>query len=67
MPTWRLCGAYKLPCDAVAALFREVMGEPEFADKFRLLVFAILERPRKPHGLEGKFAPFYQEFGTYMM
>ena len=59
------CGAYKLPADAVAALFREVMNEPEFADKFRLLVFAILESTRKPNGLDGKFAPFYREFGTY--
>ena len=61
------CGAYKLPCDAVAALFREVMNEPEFAGKFRLLVFAILERPRKPQGLKGKFAPFYREFGSFDM
>ena len=61
------CGAYKLPCDAVAELFRQVMDEPEFAGKFRLLVFAILERPRKPHGLEGKFAPFYREFGSFDM
>lgn len=59
------CGAYKLPSDAVAALFREVMNEPEFAGKFRLLVFAILESTRKPNGLSGKFAPFYREFGTY--
>ena len=44
---------------------RQVMDEPEFAGKFRLLVFAILERPRKSHGLNGKFAPFYREFGTY--
>jgi hypothetical protein len=51
----------------VAELFRQVMDEPEFAGKFRLLVFAILERPRKPHGLEGKFAPFYQEFGSFHM
>ncbi len=61
------CGAYRLPPDAVAALFREVMDEPEFAGKFRLLVFAILERPRKPNGLAGKFAPFYQEFGSFDM
>ena len=43
------------------------MDEPEFAGKFRLLVFAILERPRNPHGLEGKFAPFYCTFGTFDM
>ena len=59
------CGAYKLPPDAVVQLFRQVMNEPEFAGKFRLLVFAILESTRKPNGLEGKFAPFYREFGTY--
>ena len=61
------CGAYRLPADAVAELFRQVMDEPEFAGKFRLLVFAILERPRKPHGLDGKFAPFYRQFGTFDM
>ena len=61
------CGAYKLPCDAVAALFRQVMDEPEFAGKFRLLVFAILESTRKPNGLDGKFAPFYREFGSFDM
>ena len=59
------CGAYRLPSDAVAALFRQVMNEPEFAGKFRLLVFAIMESTHKPNGLNGKFAPFYQEFGTY--
>ena len=59
------CGAYRLPPDAVAALFRQVMDEPEFAGKFRLLVFAILERSNKPQGLAGKFAPFYREFGAF--
>ena len=61
------CGAYKLPADAVAALFRQVMDEPEFAGKFRLLVFAILESTRKPNGQDGKFAPFYREFGSFNM
>ena len=61
------CGAYKLPCDAVAELFRQVMDEPEFAGKFRLLVFAILENTRKPNGIDGKFAPFYREFGNFHM
>jgi hypothetical protein len=50
---------------AVAPLFRVVLEEPEFKHKFRLVVFAILEKPRLPHGLEGKFAPFYREFGAY--
>ena len=59
------CGAYKLPSEHVAPLFRQVMNEPEFAGKFRLLVFAILEPAGKPNGLNGKFAPFYREFGSY--
>ena len=59
------CGAYALLPSAVVPLFREVMEEPEFRNKFKLLVFAILERPRRPHGLDGHFAPFYREFGEY--
>ena len=59
------CGAYKLPVPDVVRLFRAVMEEPEFKNKFRLIVFAIMESTRKPNGLDGKFADFYREFGTY--
>lgn len=59
------CGAYALLPSKVAPLFRTVMNEPEFENKFKLLVFAIMEKPRRPHGLDGHFAPFYEEFGTY--
>ena len=59
------CGAYALLPSAVAPLFRIVMEESEFKNKFKLLVFAILERPRRPQGFDGHFAPFYHEFGTY--
>lgn len=59
------CGAYKLPVPDVVRLFRMVMEEPEFKNKFRLIVFAILESSRKPNGLDGKFADFYHEFGAY--
>ncbi|MBQ5840546.1 MAG: TIGR02452 family protein, partial [Clostridia bacterium] len=59
------CGAYCLPSADVAALFRRVLDEPEFAGKFRLVTFAILEGGRHPRGPEGKFAPFYRIFGTY--
>ena len=61
------CGAYHLPVDEVVRLFSTVMEEPEFKNKFRLVVFAILERPRRPQGLDGKFAPFYRQFGTYII
>jgi uncharacterized protein (TIGR02452 family) len=60
------CGAYALLPSAVAPLFRVVMEEPEFKNKFKLLVFAILERPRRPQGYDGRFAPFYREFGAYI-
>ena len=59
------CGAYRLPADEVARLFRVVMKEPEFENKFRLITFAILESSARPNGLNGKFAPFYREFGSY--
>ena len=61
------CGAYKCPPQEVARLFRVVMEEPEFKNKFRLVVFAILENTRKPNGIDGKYAPFYREFGTYVI
>lgn len=61
------CGAYKLPVSDVVRLFRRVMDEPEFAHKFRLITFAILESSRKPNGLNGKFADFYREFGAYSL
>jgi uncharacterized protein (TIGR02452 family) len=61
------CGAYKCPPTEVAHQFRTVMEEPEFKNKFRLIVFAILERPRRPQGFDGHFAPFYQEFGSFAL
>ena len=61
------CGAYKCPPQEVARLFRVVMEESEFKNKFRLIVFAILEKTRSPHGLDGKYALFYREFGTYVL
>lgn len=61
------CGAYKCPPNEVSKQFRTVIEEHEFKNKFKLLVFAILERPKQPHGFDGKFAPFYQEFGEYRL
>ncbi len=60
------CGAYNLCPDEVAGLFKQVLSEPEFRNRFKKLVFAIYEgvpSPRKkPMGRGGKFAPFYNEF-----
>lgn len=59
------CGAYRLPVSDVVQFFQKVMEEKEFAHKFRLIVFAILESSRKPNGLDGKFGEFYRKFGIY--
>jgi uncharacterized protein (TIGR02452 family) len=52
------CGAFRLPADKVAALFHEILNEAEFKNKFKELVFAILDKD----GENGKFAPFYKLF-----
>lgn len=59
------CGAYKLPVAEVVRQFRTVMNEPEFKNKFKLVTFAIMESKSRPNALDGKFADFYHEFGTY--
>jgi len=62
------CGVNKLPCEAVAKQFATVLDEPEFAQKFKAVVFAIREgrgTARKPVEYRGKFAPFYSEFGRW--
>ena len=60
-------GAYKLPVPDVVRLFRRVMEEAEFKNKYRMIVFAILESMRKPNGENGKFAEYYHEFGKYRL
>jgi uncharacterized protein (TIGR02452 family) len=52
------CGAFRLPCDVVAALFNEILSENEFRNKFRKITFAILDKD----GEDGKFSPFYKMF-----
>jgi uncharacterized protein (TIGR02452 family) len=58
-------GAYKLPVPDVVKLFRTVIEEFEFKNKFRLITFAILEGKRAPNGVNGKFSEYYHEFGIY--
>jgi uncharacterized protein (TIGR02452 family) len=59
------CGAYQLPVSEVVRLFNTVIHEPEFANKFQVLVFAILERTKSASGKSGKFGDFYNTFGEY--
>lgn len=49
------CGAYANPPDKVARYWREVLEEPIFQGRFKLVVFAILGPVS---------APFLQEFGS---
>ena len=37
------CGAFKNPPAEIAKLFHEVMEEPEFKNKYRLITFSIIE------------------------
>jgi uncharacterized protein (TIGR02452 family) len=58
------CGAFRNPPRHVAKLFHEVMDEPEFKDRYRKIVFAILDdhNAHKSHNPEGNFKPFAEEF-----
>ena len=57
------CGAFKLRPLLVSQLFKEVLEESEFHNKYKEVRFAILEKGSGPKGDQGKFAPFYQIFG----
>ena len=58
------CGAFRNPPRHVARLFHEVMDEPEFKNKYRRIVFAILDdhNAHQRHNPEGNFKPFAEEF-----
>ena len=58
------CGAFRNPPRHVARLFHEVMDEMEFKNKYRCIVFAILDdhNSHQKHNPEGNFKPFAEEF-----
>ena len=58
------CGAFCNPPRHVAHLFHEVMDEPEFKNKYRRIVFAILDdhNAHQRHNPAGNFKPFVEEF-----
>ena len=58
------CGAFRNSPSHIARLFHEVMEEKEFKNKYRLLLFAILDdhNARLKHNPEGNFLPFVWEF-----
>ena len=60
------CGAFRNPPEHIAALFHEVLNEKEFKNKFKKIVFAIMEdhNSRKAHNPEGNLIPFRKEFSN---
>lgn len=58
------CGAFRNPPRHIAKLFHEVIEEQEFKNKYKYIVFAILEdhNSHKEHNKEGNFKPFKNEF-----
>ena len=58
------CGAFCNPPGHIAALFHEILEEKEFKNKFRKIVFAIIEdhNSRRAHNPEGNLLPFQKEF-----
>jgi uncharacterized protein (TIGR02452 family) len=58
------CGAYENPPSEVARLFKEVIEEPPFQQRFRRIVFAIFDDHNaiKPHNSRGNVAPFAEVF-----
>ena len=58
------CGAFRNPPSHIARLFHEVMEEKEFKNKYRLLLFAILDdhNARLKHNPDGNYLPFVREF-----
>ena len=59
------CGVYNLKSEEVSKLFKEILEETEFKNKFKVIAFAIYEgqgSKRKVVGRNGKFKPFYDMF-----
>lgn len=58
------CGAFHNPPRHVARLFHEVIDELEFKNKYRRIVFAILDdhNAHQSHNPKGNFKPFADEF-----
>lgn len=58
------CGAFANPPEDVAQLFKEVLNEPEYKDKFDKIVFAVLDdgNSHREHNPRGNYLPFKEAF-----
>ena len=54
------CGAYGNPPEDIATLFKEVLNEPNYCDKFKKIVFAVLDdgNSNREHNPRGNYLPF---------
>lgn len=59
------CGAFRNPPNHIALLFKEVFQEEEFANRFRKIIFAIIDdhNSSREHNPGGNYAPFKKVFG----
>lgn len=62
------CGAFRNPPQLIARLFHEIMHEKEFENKYRKVVFAIIEdqNSKSAHNPNGNRRPFIEEFTKEM-
>ena len=57
------CGAFKNPPYDVARFLKEILEEPEFKNKYEVVVFAILDKKSiKDYKYQGNFIPFFNVF-----
>lgn len=58
------CGAFCNPPEQVALLFKELLLEPEFCNKYRRILFAIIDDKNayQKHNPHGNFVPFKNVF-----
>jgi uncharacterized protein (TIGR02452 family) len=59
------CGAFRNPPKHMAELFKEVLEEDTYKNRFKEICFAILDdhNSRKEHNPEGNYKPFKEVFG----
>jgi len=60
------CGAFCNPPNHMAQLFKQVFDEIEFKNKFKMVVFSIIDDHNswKLHNPQGNALPFLKEFGN---
>ena len=60
------CGAFANPPEDVATLFKEVLNESEYKDKFEKIVFAVLDdgNSHREHNPRGNYLPFKEILGN---